>query len=314
MNVSDLTLRDLEYMVAVAEFAHFGKAALALHVSQPTLSAQIKKIEGVLGVALFERNNRRVGITEQGQLIIDQSRIVLDESRKIISIAQGKMEILSGPFKLGAIASLGPYYFPYILGPLKKAFPKLEIFIKEGLTENLLEELRAGKLDAILASNTFPEDGLRVEPLFFEPFMLAMPSEHEFAHAKSLPHLKELRASDMILLEDGHCLKDQAVGFCSSNRRGNIQKLYATSIETLRQLVATGMGYTLIPKMAVHPDPRLKNLITYREFDQSQGAKRVGREIILVTREHFSRMKDIDALKNFMLKNLPKVLSMDTIE
>ncbi len=309
MNVSDLTLRDLEYMVAVSEFAHFGKAALALHVSQPTLSAQIKKIEGVLGVALFERNNRRVGITEQGQLIINQSRVVLDESRKIISIAQGKIEILSGPFKLGAIASLGPYYFPYILGPLKKAFPKLEIFIKEGLTENLLEELRAGKLDAILASNTFPEDGLRVETLFFEPFMLAMPSEHEFAHAKALPHLKELRASDMILLEDGHCLKDQAVGFCASNRRGNIQKLYATSIETLRQLVATGMGYTLIPKMAVYPDPRLKKLITYREFDQSQGAKKVGREIILVTREHFSRMKDIDALRGFILKNLPHILT-----
>lgn len=301
MNISWITLRDLEYLAAVATHEHFGKAAAACHVSQPTLSAQIKKIENLLDVLIFERTNRKVAITEQGRKIVDQARITLEEARKIISVAKDKKAALSGSFRLGAIATLGPYYIPHILQPLKTAFPKLNLVLREGLTHELLGELKNGELDAVLAAPTFDESGFRTFPLFYEPFQLFCPHEHKLSTKEHLAP-SDLRASDMVLLEDGHCLKDQTLDFCPANRRGNIRHFHATSIETLRHLVAAGHGYTLIPELAVTDDTRISELATYRKFSRDK----IGRMVILVCRERFARLDEITALSRFLLKTRPK--------
>jgi len=301
MNISWLTLRDLQYLIAVADHEHFGKAAAACNVSQPALSAQIRKIEDVLGVQLFERTNRRVTITPSGKAVADQARIVLEEAAKISGITRSAQEPLSGPLRLGAIATVGPYLLPHLLAPLRKAYPKLELFLREGLTEQLLGELRTGQLDAVIASNTFVDSTLRVIPLFFEPFVLAAPRTHKLA-TKAHIDRRDLNAERMLLLEDGHCLRDQTLDLCPANRRGHIRQFQATSLETLRHLVATGSGYTLIPALAVSDDKTLKTLICYRRFDD----KAIGRDIVLACRNRFGRMADIDALANFIRNNLPR--------
>ena len=301
MNISSLTLRDLEYLVAVADQQHFGKAAESCNVSQPALSAQIRKVEDFLGLQLFERSNRSVVITPAGELVARQARVVLEEARKILTLAQATNRPLSGSFRLGAIATLGPYLMPYLLEGLRKRFPKLELLMKEGLTDHLIADLRTGALDAVLAAPTFADDGLKLIPLFHEPFLLAAPKAHELASKEPL-RVKDLHSEDMVLLEDGHCLRDQIVEVCPSNRRGNFREFHATSLETLRHLVASGFGYTLIPRLAIATHDRLKNLVSYRQF----AGKRVGREIVLVCRERFGRMADIDALAAFIRENLPE--------
>ena len=301
MNISWLTLRDLQYLIAVADHEHFGKAAAACNVSQPALSAQIRKIEDVLGVQLFERTNRRVTITPSGKAVADQARIVLEEAAKISGITRSAQEPLSGPLRLGAIATVGPYLLPHLLSPLRKAYPKLELFLREGLTEQLLGELRTGQLDAVIASNTFVDSTLRVIPLFFEPFVLAAPRTHKLATKEHVDR-RDLNAERMLLLEDGHCLRDQTLDLCPANRRGHIRQFQATGLETLRHLVATGSGYTLIPALAVSDDKMLKSLICYQRFDD----KAIGREIVLACRNRFGRMIDIDALAHFIRNNLPR--------
>jgi LysR family transcriptional regulator, hydrogen peroxide-inducible genes activator len=301
MNISWLTLRDLQYLVAVADHAHFGRAAAACNVSQPALSAQIRKIEDVLGVQLFERTNRRVTITPSGKAVADQARIVLEEAAKITGITRSAQEPLSGSLRLGAIATVGPYLLPHLLAPLRKQYPKLDLFLREGMTEQLLGELRTGQLDAVIASNTFVDPTLRVIPLFFEPFVLATPRAHKLATKEHIDR-RDLNGERMILLEDGHCLRDQTLDLCPANRRGHIRQFHATSLETLRHLVATGFGYTLIPALAVSEDKMLKPLISYRRFED----KGVGRTIILAYRNRFGRMADIDALANFIRENLPR--------
>jgi LysR family hydrogen peroxide-inducible transcriptional activator len=190
---------------------------------------------------------------------------------------------------------------PHLLGAIRKAFPKLELLMKEGFTDNLIADLRTGALDAVLAAPTFNSDGLKVIPLFHEPFLLAAPKGHELASKQPL-RVKDLHSEDMVLLEDGHCLRDQAIDVCPSNRRGKFREFHATSLETLRHLVATGFGYSLIPRLAVASNDRLKNLIRYRQFE----GKPVGREIVLVCRERFGRIEDIDALTAFIREHLPE--------
>jgi LysR family hydrogen peroxide-inducible transcriptional activator len=301
MNISWLTLRDLQYLIAVADPEHFGRAAAACNVSQPALSAQIRKIEDVLGVQLFERTNRRVTITASGKAVADQARIVLEEAAKISGITRSAQEPLTGPLRLGAIATVGPYLLPHLLAPLRKACPKLELFLREGLTEQLLGELRTGQLDAVIASNTFVDPTLRVIPLFFEPFVLVAPCGHKLATKDHIDR-RDLNGERMVLLEDGHCLRDQTLDLCPSNRRGHIRQFQATSLETLRHLVATGFGYTLVPTLAVSDEKMLRSLICYRRFED----KRVGRDVILACRNRFGRMADIDALANFIRDNLPR--------
>lgn len=301
MNLSWLTLRDLEYLVAVAEHLHFGKAAESCHVTQPALSTQIKKIEDHLQVPLFERNNRNVRITPAGEGVIRQARIVLEEASKIPQSLQAHSAPLSGTFRLGVIASLGPYLIPYLLRPLRKNFPRLELLLTEGLTDTLIAELRAGGLDAVLASPTFDSKGLKSENLFFEPFYLAVPKGHPLATRTPLK-TADLNPEEMILLQDGHCLKDQILDLCSPARRGKARKFHATSLETLRHMVASGLGYSLFPFLSVTEDARLRGLLEYRVFPGGS----VGRSVALYCRDRFTGTADIRELKQQILKSLPQ--------
>lgn len=312
MNIAGLSLRDLQYVVAVADHRHFGKAARACHVSQPALSGQIRKIEEYLGVTLFERSRRparrdaaslevvSVAITEVGAAVVNQARVVLEEAEKIFAAAKSTRAPLAGPFRLGAIATLGPYLMPHLLAPLRKAFPRLELYLKEGLTDDLLEELRAGALDAVLAAQTFETEGLYVVPLFVEPFLLTLPKGHPLQTRDPVP-VSELKAGEMVLLEDGHCLRDQTIAACRSNRRGHIKEMHVTSIETLRHLVASGAGYTLMPLLAVNEDERLKELIRYRRLE----GKNTGRTIVLACRERFPRRHEVEILADFICDHIP---------
>ncbi|MBS1985685.1 MAG: LysR family transcriptional regulator [Bdellovibrionales bacterium] len=308
MNLSHFTLRDLEYIVAVAEHRRFGAAAQACHVSQPALSGQIKKAEDALGFRLFERTNQSVTLTNEGGRFVEQARIVLEEASKLVTLPHSEQATLSGNLRLGAIASLGPYLIPHFLAPLHREAPQLELLLHEGLTENLLQELRIGALDCLLlATGTYDAESLEVFPLLWEPFVLAVPQKHPLSKKKDLRR-QDLDSAEMILLEDGHCLADQALDFCPRRRRGNPRRMHATSLETLKQLVAIGTGYTLVPKLAAYPDPRFKNLLRYREFS----ADRIGRGIDLVCRRRASIARKVELLADFIRNHRPQGLSERT--
>ena len=308
MNVSALSLRDLEYLVAVADHQHFGQAAEACHVSQPALSSQISKVETLLGVKLFERSNRRVLITPDGKRIADQARLVLEEAAKIALLAAPAGEPLCGSLRLGIIATLGPYLMPHLIPRLRKTFPKLQLLLREGLTADLVSDLRSGSLDAVIAAPTFDMEGLNATELFWEPFVLAAPKRHRLTEKSSL-QASDLRSDEMILLEDGHCLREQVVDVCPTNRRGNFKEFHATSMETLRHLVAAGFGCTLMPQLAVKSRDSLHRLIQYRNFS----GKPVGRKIVLVCRSRFARMKDIETLAEFIRNNVKEALAAKRI-
>jgi len=303
MNISWMTLRDLEYVAAVASLRHFGRAAAACHVSQPAMSAQIQKIEKMLGTTLFERTNRKVILTEAGAAVAEQAKVVLEEARKLVEITRPTRGVLSGVLRCGAIATLGPYLMPHLLGPLRERFPDLNLLLKEGLTAHLVEDLKEGALDAVLMAPTVEDSSLRFIPLFFEPFWLAAPKNHPILSNAHVSR-RDLRPNDMVLLEDGHCLRNQTLDLCPANRRGSIPEFQATSIETLRHLVSSGFGYTVLPHLAVREDARLKRWIVYRRLE----GKSVGRDIVLACRKRFARMSQIEALAAFIkerLRDLP---------
>ena len=290
MNCSWITLRDLEYLLAVAKFGHFAKAAEACRVSQPALSTQIKKFEERLGVEIFERTNQNVQITERGRAVLAQVQRIVDESSLLIERAKFNVEPLSGPFRLGAIATVGTYLLPHLLGPLRKTYPKCELFIEEGLTDGLLEKLNKGELDVVIAADTFSDSKFVKTPLYFEPFLAVVPQGHPLESRQYLTS-RDLDANEMVLLADGHCLSDQVLKICPKGKGIRRDLFQTTSLETLRHLVASGAGYTLIPQLAQGEDKKLKSLITYIPFE-----KKVGRQVILVTRASFSREQDIRAL------------------
>ena len=298
MNVSWLTLRDLEYVVAVAKHEHFGRASKECRVSQPSLSTQIKKIEGYLGVILFERNNRHVSTTTAGRKMAEQAAIILDEAGKIPNIlgelATSEMKTLN----LGVISSASSL-IPHILTDLKKAFREVPLSLREGTTEDLVKELKHGALDAVIAADTVKDKTLRSIPLFFEPFVLAAPKGHPIL-GKSVLQTSDFRVSEMVLLEDGHCLRDQAIFVCPKSRRGNPRSFHATSIETLRHLVASGAGYTLLPKLATAGKP-MSHLISYVDFKKTK----IGRSIVLLCREKAANQSLIELLSRTLAKAIP---------
>jgi LysR family hydrogen peroxide-inducible transcriptional activator len=300
IRINALTLRDLEYVVAVAERRHFGQAAAACHVSQPALSAQVRKVEDALGVRLFERTNRRVEVTAIGEQVAAQARVVLDEAQRLGTVAARTLGPLVGPYRLGAIQTVGPYLLPFVLGPLRREFPRLELVLREGLTQDLVRELKTGGLDAVLAAATFTDPAVRQVPLFVEPFQLLAPRGHPLVTRRSL-RASDLDARDMLLLEDGHCLADQALDLCPAGRRRGARRVHVTSLETLRHLVAAGGGYTIVPALAVADDPRLRRLVQHRRFD----GRAPGRTIVLATREPLGRTADAEALADLIRRHLP---------
>ena len=295
MNVSGLSLRDLEYVVAVAENLHFGRAALSCSVSQPTLSAQIRKLEDWLGFDIFERAPRQVMVTERGQHVVAQARIILGESRRLLELAQAGGEPLSGTFRLGVISTLGPYLLPLLLKPLREAYPKLRLLLTEGLTWPLLTQLEQGQLDAVLASGPVKDSDLTELPVFFEEFVLAVPRDHALATVESVS-AADIKAEELILLNEGHCMRDQMLHVCPARERGVRpgDPLQASGLETLRQMVGAGIGCSLLPRLSVAVGALLDDMVAYRRL---QADAEPGRTLSLFHRQSFGRIRDVRLLR-----------------
>jgi LysR family hydrogen peroxide-inducible transcriptional activator len=244
-----MNLRDLRYLVALADERHFGRAAERCHVSQPTLSAQIRKLEEYLGVSLVERQPRRVSLTEAGAKVVERARRLLLEADAIVELAKTDRDPLSGALRLGLIPTVGPYLLPHVVRRLKRELPRLKLMLYEHQTAPLLEKLRAGEIDMGILALPVPLDGLEAEPLYDEPFTLAVPAGHRLADNERV-RVEDLKGETLLLLEDGHCLRDQALEVCSRIRVQEEQDYRATSLETLRQMVAAGHGVTLMPQLA----------------------------------------------------------------
>lgn len=244
-----MNLRDLRYLVALADTKHFGKAATRCHVSQPTLSAQLKKLEEYLGVELIERQPRRVALTEIGEQIVARARRVVSDSDELLALARSQRDPMSGSLKLALIPTIGPYLLPLIAKKLRKQLPKMKLMLYEYQTEPLLQALRAGDIDMGVLALPVHADGVETRKLFEEDFMIALPKGHRLADKLSVK-LDDLSGESLLLLEDGHCLRDQALEICSRGDVEEDQDYRATSLETLRQMVAAGMGVTLLPKLS----------------------------------------------------------------
>ncbi|GAB2574276.1 DNA-binding transcriptional regulator OxyR [Dyella jejuensis] len=269
-----MNLRDLHYLVSLAEHRHFGRAAEACFVSQPTLSTQIKKLEDELGVALVERTPRKVLLTEVGREIANRARDVLNEIEQIKGIARRTVDPEAGTVKLGIFPTLGPYLLPHVVPMLGKRFPRLELLLVEEKTETVLHRLREGKLDAGILALPLHDDNLHAEFLFEEPFLLAVPQSHPLAHRTQLK-LSDLSDQNLLLLEDGHCLRDQALEVCHMAGAGEKSGFRATSLETLRQMVASNVGITLLPTLAVKPPVAQAPNLQLIEFSGHPPSRRI---------------------------------------
>ncbi|URL59123.1 DNA-binding transcriptional regulator OxyR [Luteibacter flocculans] len=269
-----MNLRDLSYLVALAEYRHFGRAAEASFVSQPTLSTQIRKLEDELGVALVERTPRKVLLTETGREIARRARAVLSQVDEIKSIAQRTRDPESGTIRLGIFPTLGPYLLPHVIPRLRERFPRLELLLREEKTEQVLHMLREGTLDAGILALPVHDDSLHTEFLFEEPFVLAVPSGHELAGRRSL-HMDDLSQQNLLLLEDGHCLRDQALEVCHLAGAGERTGFRATSLETLRQMVSANVGITLLPALAVKPPIAQSPNVALIEFEAPAPSRRI---------------------------------------
>lgn len=247
-----MNLRDLAYLVALAEHRHFGRAAQASFVSQPTLSTQIRKLEEELGVTLVERAPRQVLLTPVGRDIVARARAVLDQIEQIRAVARRAVDPEAGSLRIGLFPTLGPYLLPHVLPRVRERFPRLELLLVEEKTARLLDQLAGGSLDAALLALPVDDARFAQEFLFEEPFVLAVPRGHALAGRTDLA-LDDLAGQDLLLLEEGHCLRDQALEVCSMSGAGERGEFRATSLETLRQMVAAGVGITLLPLMAVRP-------------------------------------------------------------
>ncbi|MER5173425.1 MULTISPECIES: LysR substrate-binding domain-containing protein [Thioclava] len=244
-----MTLRELQYLVELARLRNFRRAAEVCNVSQPTLSTQLRKLEESLGVQLVERSKQQVLLTPVGEEIVARAQKMLDEARDIRAIAERNRAPDTGRLRLGAFPTLGPYILPALLPEIARGFPNLQLQLFEEKSETLLGLLRSGDLDAALLALPIEDPTLQTTPLFEEPFLLAVPRGHRLASSGPL-HLADLGAEEMMLLEDGHCLRDQAVSICNRWGLDEIEGFRATSLETLRQMVAAGMGITLLPQLA----------------------------------------------------------------
>jgi len=244
-----MNLRDLQYLVALADTGHFGEAAERCHVSQPTLSAQIKKLEEYLGVQLFERQPRKVSVTDVGRRIVDRARLVVRQAEDIREVARASRDPLTGKLRVGLIPTIAPYLLPRVAPRLKTRLPDLQLMLYEYQTGPLLEKLRAGELDIAILALPADTAGLETRSLFAESFVVAMPRGHRLAARKRLKPA-DLAGETLLLLEDGHCLRDQALDVCGNVPLAEEQDFRATSLETLRQMVAAGLGITLLPRLA----------------------------------------------------------------
>jgi LysR family hydrogen peroxide-inducible transcriptional activator len=270
-----MNLRDLKYLVTLMELKHFGHAAEACFVSQPTLSTQIKKLEEELGVSLVERNSRNVLLTDVGLEIATRARTVLHEIDQMKELARRTLDPEAGSVRLGIFPTLAPYLLPHVIPQVRKRFPNLTLFLTEDKTEALLQRLHDGRLDAAILALPQTDLHLHAEPMFSEHFLLALPEHHPLAKRKRL-RLADLENQQLLLLEEGHCLRDQALTVCRLAQAEEQSGFRATSLETLRQMVGSGVGITLLPALAVQapvaPMPGLKLM----RFSDPPPRRRIG--------------------------------------
>ena len=256
-----MNIRDLEYLVALSEHQHFRKAAEACFVSQPTLSGQIRKLEDELGVVLLERTSRKVLFTDAGMSLVKQAQKILMEVKVLTEMASLQGEDMSGPLHIGFIPTVGPYLLPHIVPALKQAFPELELFLHEAQTHQLVQQLEEGKLDCVILASVRETEHFKEIPLYHEPMILAVPESHRWADEAEIP-MPKLQGETLLMLADGHCLRDQAMGFCFAAGAHEDLRFRATSLETLRNMVAAETGITLLPKLSV-PDTLRRDGVVY---------------------------------------------------
>lgn len=259
-----MNLRSLQYFVKLAELRHFSRAAEACFVSQPTLSTQIRKLEDELGVQLVERSPRKIMLTPVGEEIAERARLVLSDVDQIRTVARRAGDPADGTLRLGLFPTLAPYLLPHVIPTIRKQYPNLRLQLAEEKTEEIIKMLQQGELDAALLALPINDDGLDMEILFEEPFVLAVPGEHPLGK-KSRITLKDLKGSELLLLDEGHCLREHALEVCALAGAHERVDFHATSMETLRQMVAANVGITLMPLLSVKPPiAQTDNLITRR--------------------------------------------------
>jgi LysR family hydrogen peroxide-inducible transcriptional activator len=288
-----MNLRDLRYLVALADERHFGKAAERCYVSQPTLSAQVRKLEDYLGVPLVERQPKRVALTPTGEKVVQRARLLLQEADAIVELAKTDRDPLSGPLKLALIPTVGPYLLPHVAAKLRRELPRLKLMLYEYQTEPLLERLRAGDIDMGIVALPVDLDGLGSVTLYDEPFTLAVPSTHPLADQERI-RVDDLRGETLLLLEDGHCLREQALEVCGRIRVNEPQDYRATSLETLRQMVAAGHGITLLPELAAEAPVGTARGLRIKTFARPAPVRTIG----AIWRKSSTRIAAIEAISS----------------
>ena len=311
-----VTLTELKYIVAVAREKHFGKAAEACFVSQPTLSVAVKKLEDELELKLFERSAGEITVTPLGEEIVRQAQSVLEQAAEIKEIAKRGKDPLGGPLKLGVIYTIGPYLLPELVRHNIERTPQMPLMLQENFTVRLLEMLRTGEIDCAILAEPFPDTGLAIAPLYDEPFMAALPAGHALAAGDSVSS-DQLKREHMLLLGTGHCFRDHVLQVCpefarfSSNTEGIRKSFEGSSLETIKHMVAAGMGVTLVPRLAV-PAAALQEgaavgvgagadqrpLVRYLPVHGDQRGAAPTRRVVLVWRRSFTRYEAIAALRN----------------
>ncbi|MDP4301562.1 LysR substrate-binding domain-containing protein [Leptothrix discophora] len=296
-----MTLTELRYIVAVARERHFGRAAEACFVSQPTLSVAIKKLEEELEVKLFERGGSEVSVTPLGEEIVRQAQATLENAASIKEIARRGKDPLAGPLRLGVIYTIGPYLLPDLVRKAIERVPQMPLMLQENFTVRLLEMLRTGELDCAILAEPFPDTGLAIAPLYDEPFVVAMPEKHPLATRESISST-ELKQETMLLLGTGHCFRDHVLEVCpefarfASDAEGIRKSFEGSSLETIKHMVASGMGITVVPRLSMprsgHSDS--PPLVRYVPFTEPVPTRRV----VLAWRRTFTRYEAIAALRN----------------
>ena len=292
-----MTLTELKYIVAVAREKHFGRAAEACFVSQPTLSVAVKKLEDELDVKIFERGANEVSVTPLGEQIVRQAQQVIEQAAAIKEIAQRGKNPLAGPLRLGIIYTIGPYLLPELVRHAIEMSPQMPLMLQENFTVKLLDMLRTGELDCAIMAEPFPDTGLAMAPLYDEPFMVAVPKNHALAKRKQISS-EELKQETMLLLGTGHCFRDHVLEVCpefarfSSDAEGIRKGFEGSSLETIKHMVASGMGVTVVPRLSVQAPSQ--PLVRYVPFAKPVPTRRV----VLAWRRTFTRYEAIAALRN----------------
>jgi LysR family hydrogen peroxide-inducible transcriptional activator len=286
-----MNLKDLKYLVALADTGHFGKAADRTFVSQPTLSAQLKKLEEYLGVKLVERQPKNVQLTDVGKQVVMRARRMLNDGDEIVALARNNADPFAGRLKVALIPTIGPYLLPRVMPKLRKALPNLSLMLYEYQTESLLKRLRDGEIDLGIMALPAAQDGIESRKLYEEDFTVALPNNHPLG-AKSTIKVQDLKGHTLLLLEDGHCLRDQALEVCSRVDVREAEDFRATSLETLRQMVVAGLGITLLPEFAVDTPFGSQRGLAIRRFAKPAPSRTVG----AVWRKSSTRAPAIDAV------------------